>query len=357
MKLKEFFPEIILKEWLLSASAVGVTAISLYSRHLPRFSPKELQVVLILAALFVSVKGLEQSGWIRQISLRFEQGKHVPLKLVLATFFFSMIVTNDVALIVFVPLTLSINMNKKGNLVILEALAANAGSALTPFGNPQNLYIYWFYNVPIESFVSAIAPFCFLFLVLLIFAAFFMKSSAIPSPARVLSTDEKNRAIVYLFLLFILILTVLHILPIIAGCAVFIYAVLFDRKSLKIDFSLLLTFIFFFGITDNLQYMLPASIQHSSHIFLLSSITSQFISNVPATLLIAQYTKNWHALLWGVNAGGFGSLLGSFANLIAYKLYLSYESTEKGLSFTVRFLLVGYLFFFSAFAFYFVLYG
>ena len=356
MKPEESLPEFILKEWLLFGSAVSLIGLSLYTGKLPRFSGKEFEVIFILAALFVSVKGLEKSGWIRLLSLRFEQGNFVSLKLILATFFLSMIVTNDIALIVLVPLTLSLNTDRKGILVILEALAANAGSAFTPFGNPQNLYIYWFYNLSADSFISVIAPFSLTFLVLLSLACFFIKASPVPSDAGEAEQVASVRAIVYGILLLTLILTVLHIFPVWAGGIVLVYALFFDRQSLKIDFSLLLTFVFFFGIADSLKSMIPLSLQHPGHIFLFSSLLSQLISNVPATLLIAKHTNNWPALLWGVSVGGFGSLVGSFANLIAYRLYISDESTGNRTAFTLKFLLAGYLFFFIAFGLYFFLY-
>jgi Na+/H+ antiporter NhaD/arsenite permease-like protein len=104
-------------------------------------------VLFILFVLFVVVKGLQRSGLLLRLSQRIEGGQFIPLKLVIATFCLSMLVTNDVALTVIVPLTLFLNIDRKDVLVILEALAANAGSALTLFGNPQNLFIYWFYQI------------------------------------------------------------------------------------------------------------------------------------------------------------------------------------------------------------------
>ncbi len=357
MKSRPFFLDFILKEWLLAASAVGLVLTSVYARRFPSFSSKEFQVIFILAALFVSAKGLERSGLIRRLSLHFERGRFVALKLVLVTFFLSMVVTNDIALIVIVPLTLAINTRRKGIVVILEALAANAGSALTPFGNPQNLYIYWVYNVRATEFVSTIAPFSILFLILLVAVSFLVKTSSESPVAETEGLKISFTAVIYLILLTILVLTVLHILPVFAGIVVFLYAFLFDRNSLKIDFSLILTFVFFFGLANNLQFLIPFSMSHSGHIFLFSSLLSQVISNVPAALLIAKYTNQWQALLWGTNVGGFGSLVGSFANLIAYKLYITHDSTNNTASFTLKFISLGISAFFIASALYFILYG
>ncbi len=142
MKPQVIFIDFVLKEWLLIASGVGFALLSIYTKHLPVYSIDELQVLFILFVLFITVNGLQKGGLLLKIAQSIEKGKVIPLKLVLATFFLSMLVTNDIVLMVIVPLTLSLNINRKDILVILEALAANSGSAFTPIGNPQNLYIY-----------------------------------------------------------------------------------------------------------------------------------------------------------------------------------------------------------------------
>ncbi len=104
----------------------------------------EAKVLVLLWLLFALVQGLERAGLVRWVARRFEAGRFIALRLVVVTFFLAALVTNDVALIRVVPLTLELNTEGKGFIVILETLAANAGSALTPFGNPQNLSLYWF---------------------------------------------------------------------------------------------------------------------------------------------------------------------------------------------------------------------
>lgn len=341
MKPQDTLFDFILKEWLLIASAAGLVVTSVYLNRLPSFSIAECQVLFILAVLFVAVKGLEQSGLILRLSQGVEKGKFIPLKLIVVTFFLSMLVTNDVALIVIVPLTLVLNTNRKDILVILEALAANAGSALTPFGNPQNLFIYWFYDVRAEAFIISIAPFSLVFLVLLVLASLLISTSnnkvLKPETAKI-----KYQVFIYGALLLTVILAVLHILPVQVAFIVIIYAIIFDRNSLRIDYALLLTFACFFGLAENMQSIFAANIEHSGHIFIFSALLSQIISNVPATLLLAKFTTQWKALLWGTNVGGFGSLVGSLANLIAYKLYITHEDTNNAVSFTTKFLLLGY---------------
>ncbi len=222
MKPQDTLFDFLLKEWLLAASAVGLIVTSIYLNRLPTYSIAEFQILFLLAVLFIAVKGLEQSGLILQLSQKLQKGKFIPLKLIVVTFFLSMLVTNDVALIVIVPLTLTLDTNRKDILVILEALAANAGSALTPFGNPQNLFIYWFYNINASAFITAIAPFSLVFLVLLVLASLLIRTSN----NKVLPVETakiKYSVFIYGALLLTVILAVLHILPVQAEFIVIIY--------------------------------------------------------------------------------------------------------------------------------------
>jgi Na+/H+ antiporter NhaD/arsenite permease-like protein len=354
LKTQATFIDFILKEWLVIASGAGLVLTAFYAKHFPNYSFQEIEVLFILFVLFIAVNGLRESGVILKISQGLEKGKAIPLKLVVTTFLLSMLVTNDVALIVIVPITLSLNINRKDILVILEALAANSGSALTPIGNPQNLYIYWFYGVNPTTFIKTIAPFSLIFLGFLIIASLLVKTSNVIQKPLKQKIDKK--AYVYGMLLFIVLLTVFHVLPVVTGIIVILFALMFDRKSLRVDYALLFSFLFFFGIADNLKIILAPEMNHSGNIFLLTALASQIMSNVPATLLFAKFTSNWQALLWGANAGGFGSLFGSLANLIAYKIYVSQEGTNNTAGFTARFLIMGYAALFVSIGLYFMLY-
>jgi len=313
-----------------------------------------MEVILILFTLFVVVNGLQKSGLMENLSRRIEGGKYIPLQLVVTTFFLSMLITNDVVLVVIVPLTLALNIDRKDILVILLALAANAGSALTPFGNPQNLFIYWFYDLSAVQFISAIAPFSFASLLLLVIVSLAIKTRAgLSRPAQVARVEKS--AFVYGMLLLVVFLTVLRILPVYAALLVVLYVLVFDRRVLRVDYALLLSFIFFFGLAENIRFMLEAEISHSGHIFLFSALASQVLSNVPVAVLLAKFTAHWEALLWGVSVGGFGSLFGSLANLIAYRLYVNHSATNDPAVFTAKFLIIGYAAFFMAAGLYFVL--
>ncbi len=355
MKVQVTFIDFVLKEWLLIASGAGFALTTFYTKHFPVYSENEIEVLFILFVLFVAVNGLQKSGLILRAAQTIEKGRAIPLKLVLATFFLSMLVTNDIALIVIVPLTLSLNINRKDILVILEALAANSGSALTPVGNPQNLYIYWYYGVPPVTFIKTIAPFSLLFLGLLIVFSILVKIRNQLHEDQVQKIDKK--AYLYGVLLIVVLLTVFRIFPVSTGIVVILFALAFDRRALRIDYALLFSFLFFFGIADNIKTILSSEVSHSGHIFLFSALVSQIMSNVPATALFAKFTTNWQALLWGSNVGGFGSLFGSLANLIAYKLYVTHEGTNNVARFTARFLVIGYMALFISIGLYFLIYG
>lgn len=356
MKVQSVLIDFILKQWLLVVSGAGFVLTSVYTKHFPTYSIREMQVLFILFALFVAVKGLQNSGLISRFSQNIEKGKVIPLKLLVMTFFLSMLITNDVALTVIVPLTLALNINRRDILVILEALAANAGSALTPFGNPQNLYIYWFYDLDTAKFIASIAPFSFLSLVILVISAFAVRVEGNTQNTTVTERVDKS-SYIYGVLLIVILLTVLHVLPVLAGLTVIIYALLLDRKALRVDYALLFSFFFFFGLAENMKVMLASEISHSKHVFLFSALASQVMSNVPAALLFAKFTTKWEALLWGTNAGGFGSLFGSLANLIAYKFYITHDNTDNSALFTIRFLIIGYMAFFIAIGLYFSIHG
>ncbi len=352
MNQQRIFLDFLLKEWLFFASAAGIILTSVYLNQLPSFSRDDIQIIFILTVLFITVKGLERSGLMIHLSQSLEKGTRLPLKLICAAFFLSMFITNDAALIVIVPLTLALTTDRKDILVILEALAANAGSALTPFGNPQNLFIYWFYNIRPETFILSIAPFSITFLTLFILASLFIKT-ANNRKTNHSNSPIKYRAFIYGVLLLTVILTILRVLPVQAGIIVIIYVILFDRGSLNIDYILLLTLICFFGISENMKSIFAANLENAGHIFIFSALASQVVSNVPATLLFAKFTTQWKALLWGANVGGFGSLVGSLANLIAYRLYTSHKDTHNPAAFTTKFIIIGYIAFFIGIGLYF----
>jgi len=340
-------------EWLLFLSAAGLLLTSIIARRLPHYTTSDFEVLYILLVLFVVTQGLQQHGVLQYVASKMESGRFVSIKLVLATFFFAMIVTNDVALLALVPLTVLLQVPHKEWLIIAETLAANAGSAISPFGNPQNLFIYWHYHIHFLDFISTIAPFALVFLLLLLGGAALLRPHelTVVSPRPQISLS--SRAWFYIFALVIFALAILRLLPLTIGGIVLLFALLADRPSWRIDYALLLTFACFFGFTDNLQALLANHLAHPHHVFLLAAFLSQIISNVPAALLLADFTPHWKALLWGVSVGGFGSFVGSLANLIAYRIYVRSGQADVR-SFIIKFHAASYAAFFIGIVLYFI---
>ncbi len=338
------------EEWLLLFSASGLLFTSLFLRRFPSYSGTDLEILYILFVLMVVTTGLQKHHVVEKIARQLERGRFIPVKLILATFFFPMLVTNDVALLSIVPLTMLLKVERKEWLIILEILAANAGSALSPFGNPQNLFIYWFYRVPLGDFVTVIAPFSAVFLFLLLMAALAITRNGVPAKVEKRQQFSAS-AYFYSAALVLIALAILRVLPLAVGWLVILYALLADRGSLQVDYALLVTFGCFFGLTDNLQVLLAGAFSHPHHVFLLSSFLSQLISNVPTALILADFTPHWKSLLWGVSVGGFGSLVGSLANIIAYRIYVRQEK-QRMLRFTLKFHAVSFLAFFVGIALY-----
>jgi Na+/H+ antiporter NhaD/arsenite permease-like protein len=348
-KMKDF----ILEEWLFVISGIILICTSVYVKNIPIYSLAEIEVVFILLILFIVINGLDQSKLILKIAQKFENAKATALSLITSSFLLSMLVTNDIALMVLVPLTLSLNIKNKDIVIILEVLASNSGSALTPIGNPQNLFIYWFYNLDIYTFIKTIAPFSFiLFFFIIIFSLLIDTKTTTHNQY---TKKVTKKAYIYAILLLIIILIVLHILNIYFGILILLYTYFFDKKALKIDYFLILSFLFFFGIANNLKLIISPEVLHTQHLFISSVLISQLISNVPTTLLFAKFTSNYQDLLWGVNAGGFGTLFGSLANLIAYKIYISNKHTKNHWQFTLRFFILNFVALFISIFLYFLL--
>ncbi len=332
--------EFLIREWILTASLAGLILSSLILRRLPSYSPEDFEIIFVLAVFLALIRGLEEAGFF-EVMTGLLGGAASGLKLLGATFFLSMVVTNDVSLVATLPVALRCQSQRKALLVVYLAIAANAGSSLSPFGNPQNLFIYWFYDLQPGAFIKAIAPLSIVCGgLLLILGLIFLRGLRFEACRDV----QFNQSIgIYLGLFLALVATILKIFPLWLGWIILALAVFLDYRVIKVDYFLLLTFLCFFGLTDNLAFVLKSSIKEIDHVFWMAAFSSQLISNVPAALLGADFTRQWPALLWGVNVGGFGSLVGSLANLIAFRFYLK-QSSSQG-HFLLLFHLWGYLFF------------
>ncbi len=268
-------------------------------------------------------------------------------------FFVSMAVTNDVALLTFVPFTLII-CRKAGSgsvtggvtprmtavLVVLETLAANLGSCITPMGNPQNLFLYSFYNMPSAAFFTATLRIGIPSLLMLCAAVLYETRNAGKIEVRLgkAYVDSFVKCFVYAAVLTGNLLAVFRVIDYRIALAVTVIAaaVCNARLFLHVDYSLLLTFVGFFIFTGTVSDIPAVSgflkdvLKKPFSVYAAGILTSQVISNVPAALLLSGFTRNARALLLGVNVGGLGTLIASLASVISYKLFKAEGGDMRG---------------------------
>ena len=249
------------------------------------------------------------------------------LALIYITFIGSMIIANDMALITFLPLgyfALSVTNNERyaAFLFILQNISANLGGMLTPFGNPQNLYLYSYFSIPTGEFTAImLPPFILAVAMLTVCCMFFPKKSLSVDTELGVKLDVK-KTILYLVLFAISILIVFRIVPWQVGLVVIPVVLWFvERDSLyMVDYPLLGTFVMFFIFSGNLSQIpavnnFAASLLEKSTL-LVTAASCQFISNVPSAILLSHFTDNYRELLLGVNIGGTGTPIASLASLI-----------------------------------------
>lgn len=312
----------------------------------------DLRVLSLLFCLMGVMAGLQQLGIFARLGhslLKTTTGtRRLSSVLVLLCFFTSMLITNDVALITFVPFAiLVLSMAKEERLliptVVLQTVAANLGSMLTPVGNPQNLYLFSRSGMDIGAFLHLMFPYWLASLALLatLLALGPRRPLALTGPAPEFPAINRRKLAAYLALFGLALATVLHGVDYPVTLAVtLLYLLLADRGLFsKIDYSLLLTFVFFFLFVGNLE-RIPAVSQWlaaalGGRELWVSAAVSQVISNVPAALLLSGFTENFPALIKGTNLGGLGTLIASLASLISYKYYVRTPGSRKG-----RYLLV-----------------
>lgn len=310
----------------------------------------DFRVLALLFCLMAAVAGFNETGVFLKLSYillkKVKSLRSLCLVLVLLCFLTSMWITNDVALITFVPFAIMI-LNIAGQskhlikVVVLQTIAANLGSMLTPVGNPQNLSLYTYYNIPISEFIMITLPFTLFSLALIVIAVVLTKSeklvSNIESRADANASEGKPVRILMYALLFCLCLAcVIRLIDYkIAFFTVFAVILIFDRKIIaRVDYTLMLTFVFFFIFVGNIG-SIPAVKAFFSELlagreFGVSAAVSQIISNVPTAVLLSAFTDNYKALILGTDIGGLGTLVASLASLISYKLYGKTDNAKSG---------------------------
>ena len=304
----------------------------------------DFRVLCLLLCLMAVVAGLKAIGtfqWLTyQLLRRIRSGRILSVTLVLLPFFCSMFVTNDVALIIFIPFTLMLldQLDCSRSIIpvtVFQTVAANLGSMATPVGNPQNLYLYAFYNLGIGEFFSVTLPLTAISLAVLTVAAIPLLPKQLPQQKLEQASIASTRNLLIFLALFLLcLLTVFRVLPYPLTTAITVVVLLvLDRKLLKeIDYMLLLTFVCFFTVSENLGRMesvrsfLQQLLQWNT---LLTAVgTSQVISNVPAAVVLSGFTEQWRQMLSGVNIGGLGTPIASLASLITMKFYMAWPGAK-----------------------------
>ena len=346
--MKEHFGLMKIKTWIkkeiVLVVAVVLAVISCFWEA-PKWSYIDFKVLLLLFNLMVVIAAFKEQLLLDYLAVNLlrhcQNSKQTGLVLVGITFVAAMFMTNDVALITFIPLTLIIGRKLKIvpiKWVVFQTLAANLGSSLTPMGNPQNLFIYTYYGVHLGEFLKVATGLVVLSAIFLGCLLLKERKTDITIVLEPVQMKVPKQLMVFLILFIIILCSVVGVLDYrIAFCITIIVTLLVNRHLLfQIDYTLLLTFIGFFIFIGNLAAIpaikatLQSFLKEEGYTYLSGLVMSQVISNVPATMLLAPFTENWQELVLGVDIGGMGTLIASLASVISYKLFVKeYQQEAK----------------------------
>ena len=324
------------------AAAITSIIVPPDAEYIGYFDFKTLTCLFCVLAVVCALKNINFFYFLAgEIVKRFKNIRYSVLALVYITFIGSMLIANDMALLTFLPLgyfVLSTTSNEKymAFTFIMQNIAANLGGMLTPFGNPQNLYLYSRFNIPVGEFMSImLLPFVISVVLITVSCFVFVKSEPLVLKSEA-KTPDKKRVILYSILFTLAIDIVFRGIPYWIGLLVIPPVLLFvDRKALKmVDYPLLFTFVAFFIFSGNVsrieavrgvfEYLMDKST------LLFSVLSCQVISNVPSAILLSNFTENYPALLVGVNIGGAGTLIASLASLITFREYSKHNPGKAG---------------------------
>ena len=326
----------------LLAALVTMLIIPPDSAYLDYFDFKTLTCLFCVLAMVCALKNIQFFYILaKKIVQLFQNARIAVLALVYITFIGSMLIANDMALLTFLPLGFFVlTSTGKGKYMaftyIMQNIAANLGGMLTPFGNPQNLYLYSYFEIPTGEFMQImLPPFLISVALITVCCLIFVK----PEP---LQMDQEpvrlpvGRTVLYLLLFALSIVIVFRGIPYWVGLLIIPTVLAFaDRKALKmVDYPLLLTFVFFFVFAGNMARIQPVRQLFSwlldKSTLLFSVLSCQVISNVPSAILLSQFTTNYRELLLGVNIGGVGTLIASLASLITFREYTQRNPGKTG---------------------------
>lgn len=338
MKLIDRLIKLFKTEIVLTVSIVAAVVSAFFvPPSFNYFSYIDYKVLLCLFCLMIVVSGFKKvqvfEAAASLVVSKSRNLRQLSFGIIALTYFLAMFMTNDVALITLVPFALIVLDKVDGNdyailVIVLQTIAANIGSSLTPIGNPQNLFIYSRYDIQLQEFLIILLPIVFAGGVLVSLSVFSIEKRSITiSEEQPDFQVDKKGALVYSLLFILSILGVFRVVPIIPASIILALCVLITDRRLfrEVDYSLLITFIGFFIFVGNLSEMESVKLFLSGILtkgaLMVSILSSQVISNVPAAVLLSSFTNDYKGLLLGVNVGGLGTIIASLASVISFKLY------------------------------------
>lgn len=304
----------------------------------------DYKTLISLFCMLVVVAGLKSTNIFELISRKiiglFRTRRGIIYSLVFGTYFYDMIVANDMSLITFLPLTYIVLHSTKNDkylafTFIMQTIAANMGGMITPYGNPQNLYLYSYYNIPTVEFFKILFLQSIIVAILLWICCSFISNETLEVKKSKIVISKKNLNM-YFILFILVILTIFRFVPYILTLLIVIVTILIkDRKRFKyVDYALIIIFCVFFIFSGNIaripqiQELISKIVTDST--LLAGIISCQFISNVPTAIFLSKFTTNYRDLLISVNIGSLGILISSLASLITLKEFLKHQPKNFG---------------------------
>lgn len=300
----------------------------------------DYSTLICLFCMLAVVAGLKSTNIFELISRKliglFHTRRAVIYALVFGTFFFDMIVANDMSLITFLPLTFIVLHSTKNDkylafTFIMQTIAANMGGMITPYGNPQNLYLYSYYNINTTEFFSILLLQSISVAILLWICCSFIHNEPLKLRRNTKIIISKKELLIYSILFVLVILSIFRFIPYILTLIIVVLTIfIIDRKRFyQIDYALIATFFVFFIFSGNIA-RIPAIKEFISeivvkHTLLAGIVSCQFISNVPTAIFLSKFTTNYKELLVSVNIGSLGILISSLASLITLKEFLKHQ--------------------------------
>ncbi|MGX7051477.1 SLC13 family permease [Leuconostoc palmae] len=328
--------------------------LAIFAVYFGKVLPSDIdqKTIIALLSLIVIVTVYEKLNILKFIANtivdRCRSTRSILTVMLLFSFFGSMLFTNDVAILTLVPIFFKISQKVDLKRIIpisLLTIYANLGSAIMPFGNPQNLYLASFYHLSLYQFMGMSLPIGIIALISLLIVSFVFPKKDISDLSLESIAINKQKTIILVGATIIVILGILSFIPIWCSLiASILSAFLLDKKVFKdVDYGIILTFINFFLIVGaisrvDMVHKLLVSTTHTTINTLFSGIlSSQFISNVPAAILLSKFTSEYYGLYLGVTIGGLGTIIASLANLLALRQYNIYDTRKSSFNFFVKF--------------------